>query len=285
MYDNVTASDVANEISMMRSAFKGTYIVVEGVTDSRLYGKFTEKDDVKIIIAHSKDNVRRSVVECRNNRRDMKTIGIIDPDLDRLRGKEHLPPIFATDKRDLESMIMCTRALDDILAEYADPEQLEEFEKAQGPVRDAVAKAAAPLGMLMYISQTEGLGLYFKDLEYRTFISKRSLGNDYNRMINEVLALSRSPRIGRKELYAKLCHAMEELEDPWLAVRGHDAVAILAIGLDEIFGSYNSRGIKDGQLGGSLRLAFSYDDFADTELYRDTSDWSRKTENPLWLSR
>ena len=42
MIDNLSASDIANEISMMRSVFKGTVLVVEGVTDSRLYSKFTD---------------------------------------------------------------------------------------------------------------------------------------------------------------------------------------------------------------------------------------------------
>jgi hypothetical protein len=285
MIENMTASDVANEISMLRSTFKGTFVVVEGITDSRLYGKFIKKEEVNIAIAYSKENVRHSVMECRVNRGDLKIIGIVDPDLDRLNGWEYRVPIFTTDHRDLESMILCTRALDDLLIEYADAGQLKKFEDKFGVVKDVIAKATAPIGMLMFISQRDGLGLCFKDLDYGSFINKRTLENDYYKMIDEVFSLSRSPNTNKKDIFAKLIKDMDSLEDPWLAVRGHDAVAVLAIGLSDVFGSYNCCGMKCGQIGGSLRLAFSYDYFADTELYKDTSEWSKKTQNPLWLNR
>ncbi len=56
MLNDLTADDVANEISMSRSVFKGTYLVVEGATDARLYGKFMA-EGTKIIAACSKSNV------------------------------------------------------------------------------------------------------------------------------------------------------------------------------------------------------------------------------------
>ncbi len=285
MIENLTASDIANEISMLRSAFKGTFVVVEGVTDSRLYSKFIAKEDVRIEIAYSKDNVKRSVIDSRANRGDLKIIGIVDPDLDRLMGMECRHPIYTTDKRDMESMILCTKALDDLLTEYSDADELKGFEEKHGPIRDVVANAAAPLGMLMYISYRDSLGLCFKDINHRSFINRRTLENDRYKMIDEVFALSRSPRIGKKDLMVRLNKEMEALEDQWLAVRGHDAVEILTIGLSDSFGSYNACGIKCGQIGGSLRLAFSYDYFAETRLYDDTFQWSKKTSNPLWVSR
>lgn len=56
MLNDLTADDIANEISMSRSVFKGTYIVVEGATDVRLYGKFAA-EGTKILAACSKSNV------------------------------------------------------------------------------------------------------------------------------------------------------------------------------------------------------------------------------------
>ena len=60
MLDQLTSSDIANEVSMMRSVFKGTVLIVEGVSDSRLYGKFTDRENVRIMIAHSKNNVMQA---------------------------------------------------------------------------------------------------------------------------------------------------------------------------------------------------------------------------------
>ena len=96
MREYITSDDICNQISMERTVFKGTFLVVEGVTDERLFEKFIDKDQVKIIEAHSKDNVRNSVKDMASVRKDGRVIGIVDPDLDRLRGRKVKPPLFFT---------------------------------------------------------------------------------------------------------------------------------------------------------------------------------------------
>lgn len=282
MFDRLTAQDVANEISMLRSTFRGTFAVVEGITDARLYSKFMDKENVRTVIAYSKDNVRRAVNELRS-RGDRKIMGIMDSDMDRLEGRNYLPPLFITDSRDLESMIMKSRAFDDVMSEYGDTSLLADYESRHGRVKDAVARASYPIGLLMFISKRDGLGLCFKDLDYSRFITGRTMEIDIRKMIEEVFSISNSTSAGRKALAEKIQAEEELLGDPWDAVRGHDAVSILCIGLDQSFGAYNSRGIKEGQLAGSMRLAFSCDDFRSTCLYKDTAAWSSATGNPLWL--
>lgn len=284
MIENLSATDISNHISMMRSAFKGTIVVVEGITDSRLFGKFIDDKKSMTVIAYSKDNVRRAVAECRN-RGDRTVIGIMDADLDRLYGKTCKPPLFVSDKRDLESMILSSHALDDILAEYADPETLKAFEQKHGEVRDVIARAGYPLGLMMYISAREGLGLNFKDLDHSLFINRKTLGVDVGKMVDEVYGNSVSSGIGKKAMLDMISAEEEILDDPWDAVRGHDAVQILLMGLTDTFGSYNGRGMKCGQLGGALRLAFGYEYFRNTEIYRDTEEWSRKQNAGIWIIR
>ena len=281
MFEKLSAQDVANEISMLRPVFKGTFLVVEGVTDARFYGKFADREGVRTGIAYSKDNVRRVVTEARS-RGDRAILGIVDPDLERLEGKKCLPPLFMTDNRDLESMIMKSKALEDVLAEYADPVLMKKFESENGCIREAIFKAAYPIGLLMFISKRDGLGLCFKDLNHRAFIDDRTLRIDVRRMMDAVFGISYNARASRKSLTDSIQAEEELLVDPWDAVRGHDAVAVLVIGMG-VFGAYNSRGLGDGQLSGALRLAFSADDFRDTDLYRDSDAWSGRTGNVLWL--
>ena len=115
MLDQLTSSDIANEVSMMRSVFKGTVLIVEGVSDSRLYGKFTDRENVRIMIAHSKNNVMQAVSMLRDRRKDNAVLGIIDRDMDALLGKKRSPPLFQTDKRDLESTILASPALEAVI--------------------------------------------------------------------------------------------------------------------------------------------------------------------------
>lgn len=285
MISDLTSVDIANSVSMLRSSHKGPILVVEGVTDSRLYGKFIDKDEVRMVIAHSKDNVRRSVSEVWGARNDKKVMGIMDADLDRLFGKKYHPPIFFCDKRDLESMMLSSGALDDVLAEYAEWELLEKFEEKYGKISDVLARSAYPIGLLMFVSARDNVGLSFKDLDHSSFINKRTLEIDTMKMISVIFAQSLNKGIGKSILADKISEEEETLDDPWNAVRGHDAVSVLAIGLSETFGSYNCKSIKEGQVNGALRLAFGLEYFKETELYRDTKKWSEKNDFVLWITQ
>ncbi len=281
MREFLTSDDICNEISMERTVFDGAFVLVEGVTDSRLFGKFIDKDSVKISIAHSRDNAERVVKEMRN-RGDRKVMGIIDPDLDRLKGKKAKPPLFYTDCRDMEMMAVRSHALDDVLDEYGDRESVARFNERFGHVRDVLVTASYPIGLLMHVSQERGLGLSFKDLDFDRFINPRSLGLDARTMVSEVVDNSRTPRISKKNLLKVLGSEAEALGDPWLAARGHDTISILLIGLRKGFGGTNVRGLDEGVLGGALRLAFSDEDFASTDLYRDTKEWAASGGMVLW---
>lgn len=285
MIDSISANDVANEISMMRSAFKGTVLVVEGVTDSRLYRKFTDGEKVRIIIAHSKDNVRRTVTECRNRRMDGKVVGIADKDLDGLIGKKRTPPLFGTDRNDMESMTLCSKALDDVMAEYADQEKLKRFEERHGKLRDALARAAGPICALMYISYKRGMNLSFKDLEHSRFVNPHTLETDIPRMVSDVYAQSMAQMYPKQTVTDQVRSFLKNISDPWDAVRGHDAVSILALALKNTFGAYNSKYIGDGELSGALRLAYSFAYFRKTDLYASSCDWCASEGIDLWITR
>ena len=282
MREYITSDDICNQISMERTVFDGTFLVVEGITDERLFEKFVDKDRVRIIEAHSKDNVRHAVKDMSSVRRDRGVIGIVDPDLDRLRGRGAKRPLVHTDCRDMEMMVIRSNALDDVLDEYCDREPLMKFTESVGPVRDALVSASYPIGLLMYISQTEGLNLSFKDLDFERFINPRTLSLNESAMVDSVIFNSKSCRMGRKEILNRLVREAERLEDKWEAARGHDTVGILLIALKRNFGSFNSRNLSEGELGGALRLAFSDSCFRGTRLYRDTEEWARENGVDLW---
>ena len=282
MREFLTTEDICNELSMERTVFDGAFLIVEGITDSRLFGKFVDRGEVNIVIAHSKDNVRGVVKEMSGRRRDRKTLGIMDPDLERLRGRHARPPLFHTDCRDMEMMAIRSNALDDVISEYGDPEKVDRFEERFGPIRDALVSSSYPIGLLMFISQERGLNLSFKNLTFNRFINPASMGLDARQMVSEVLDNSRSARIGRKELLRVLNDEAEQLDDMWEAARGHDTISILLIGLKRSFGGFNASGLDEGSLGGALRLAFSDECFRSTRLSADTTEWADEAGIPLW---
>ena len=282
MREYITSDDICNQISMERTVFDGTFLLVEGVTDERLFEKFVDKEHVQIIEAHSKDNVRHAVKDMKSSRKDERVIGIIDADLDRLLGRKVKPPLFHTDCRDMEMMVIRSNALDDVLDEYCEREPLMKFTESVGPVREALLSASYPIGLLMFISQTEGLNLSFKDLEFERFVNSRTLSLNVESMVDAVIFNSKNCRMGMKALLSRLSREAENLDDEWDAARGHDTVDILLLALKRNFGSFNSRNLNEGELGGALRLAFSDACFRSTELFADTDEWARTNGVELW---
>lgn len=285
MQKYLTSSDITNTVSMIRTGFDGTILVVEGITDSRLYGKFTDRKDVRVVIAHSKDKVRTSVNMIRDKRADPKVIGIIDSDLDRLKHNRPRGPVFMTDCRDAESMMIISDALDDVLAEYGDPERLAQFESRFGSIRDRVMDGAYPVGLLMYVSDRNGLGLSFKSLDFRKFINKGDLSCDSNEMIRDSISNTNSDRNSVKHTARLLSAEMEKGHDKREVCRGHDLVNVLLVGLRDNFGASNARHLKEGELGGALRLAYDDEVFAKTQLYKDTKEWCDEQGMVLWNIR
>ncbi|MDR0198432.1 MAG: DUF4435 domain-containing protein [Methanomassiliicoccaceae archaeon] len=267
---------------MKRSHFGGSFLVVEGITDCRLYGKFIDKDACNIIVAHSKDNVRISVRESYLRRNDRKVLGIVDRDLDKLKGTAHARPIFATDGRDTDTEMIRGPALDSVLLEYGDPDKLETFTDKYGEVRDAVAAACYPLGLLMYVSDMHDHDLSFKDPDHSLFVDRRGLRVNVDNMIDTVISNSPHSSAGRRDVSLQLSRELKEERDPWDVCRGHDMLSVIAFGLREIFGSYNARYIKAGEVGGALRLAYDKATFRSTSLYRETSDWSLENRFRVW---
>ena len=281
MREYITPDDICNQISMNRSVFKGVIILSEGKTDQRLYGKFADHENARVIPAHSKDNVR-NVITKMDARRDGKVMGIVDRDLDDLRGRSVSPPLFYTDNRDLEMMLINSEAFDDILSEYGDPDRIRRFEKQFGTVRDAVISAAYPLGVLMYISVIRGYNLNFRNLNFRDFIDRKSLSVDRQKLIQSVIANTSGCEVSRKEVLRDLSVQEKKYPDKIAIARGHDSVDVLLIGLKETFGAYNSYSLTEGGLGGSLRLAYQLSDFSRTSLYNETRKWADARNIRIW---
>jgi len=281
MREYLTTDDICNQISMNRSVFKGTVLLSEGNTDQRLYGKFIQKENVRIIPAHSKSNVI-NVINKMTSRRDGKIVGIIDRDLDDLKGRTVNPPVFYTDYRDLEMMLITSSALDDVLAEYGDSERMERFRKQFGDIRECIISAAYPIGLLMFISFIRGYNLNFKNLNFRDFTEKKGLKVDLNKMIQAVIENTDGCELSRRNVLKDLQYKQSDYTQKDQIARGHDAVNVLLIGLKDNFGSYNAINLNGGGLAGALRLSFSEADFKKTDLYKASKDWCDSRGIRLW---
>ena len=256
----LNATRLITKLKMLRSGKKSrSFIVVEGITDLRLYSKFIDPDLCSIIIADSKQNVRTCIEAC-NEEGVNGIIGIIDADFSRLEEKSReIPNLFMTDAHDLECMLLNSPAYEDIVTEYVNINKYARFEgRKQEKLRPILLRNAAAIGYLRWYSLQENLGFNFSLLDFNLFVNSHSLEVALEDLVKQVLIRSRKINsFNIEQLVMKLEEFLQQEEDLWQVCCGHDLIEILAIGFVNIFGDYNAKNLFAGQLEGSCRLAYT----------------------------
>jgi len=284
MREYLTGDDVANQICMLRSSWKGAVLVVEGSSDLKMYARFADPS-VAITIAHSKEMVLEVVRLMQEKRKDDKVLGIVDSDLDLVLGKRREPPVFATDLRDMEMMAISSPAFDSVMTEYGLRNRIDSFQKRRGQLAQAVVDACYAVGVLMRISHDRGLSLSFKDLDFESFVDPISLTADVRKMVREVIRCSRSPRVSERELVREVTETVVTPEGRWLYARGHDAVEVILLALRGGLGSPSAQRIGPAAIGSGLRMSYERSFFEKTQLYSDSLKWAESRGLVLWIAR
>ena len=159
----LTSTRLMTKLGMLRCGKKSkVLIVVEGVTDYRVYGKIFNPATSEIVIGESKDNVVEAIKMCEQQR--LKgIIGIVDADFWHTQSKlPSLPKsLFVTDYHDLECMILHSKAYEYVFLEFGDQGKLARYERQIGEkLIQWMLENVAKLGYLRKLSLE-------KDLDFR----------------------------------------------------------------------------------------------------------------------
>ena len=84
MEEHLTSDSIASSIRMERSQFPGSFLIVEGGTDAKIYNNFIEDGKCQIEIAFSKENAIK-IIEILNGDNFEGALAIVDADFDHLK--------------------------------------------------------------------------------------------------------------------------------------------------------------------------------------------------------
>jgi hypothetical protein len=169
-------------------------------------------------------------------------------------------------------MILCTPGvLEKILDEYGSTNKIKRLKKS---VRDMLLENALPIGLLRWIASPskDNLSLIFRDLCFENFVDRTGFKVNIDKMIDAVKNNSGKIEIDRKSIKSRIKSLKKENHDPWQVCCGHDMVKLLAIGFRFVFGNKNAKNLIDA-MEGIVRLAYEYNDFCMTGLYRSMEKW------------
>lgn len=263
--------DVANDIKMTRSQFKGSFLVVEGESaDIKLYKRFTDQEHCQITPAHGKPNLIK-IFNILENEGFPGICGLVDPDFDRIQSINHSQNIVSTDCHDQETMVLSSPAFEKILTEYGSEQKIKLFEsKNNMSVREYLIKEGAHIGALRLLSINNSQNLKFEGLDFKKFVNQDSLKIDILMLIQEVTNKTSGHKYD-KLLFTKkhICDLVTK-NDPWSLACGPDILNILNIGLKKALGS---RTITPDILATSLRLGYEQSYFESSELHKALKCW------------
>lgn len=268
------------KLGMLRSGKKSkAFVVVEGITDYRVYGKLLDQTRCEIVIGESKENVVEAIKLCEEKQLE-GIIGIVDADFWHTQQyPPHLPStLFVTDYHDLECMMLHSRAFWHVLLEYGDTNKVAKFEgRRHDKIRQCMLENVGLIGYLRKISLERHLDLRFSNLNFSEFVDLNSLEIQEVTLIKYILFVShKQNQYEVKEISKWLKESVNAYDDLWQVCCGHDLMEWLTVGLVHLFGNYNAKKLFPGQLEGSFRLAYHEVFFKETQLYKGLQEWERK---------
>lgn len=263
-------SDIANSIRMMRSLHRGSFLIVEGDTDCRVYGRFVDREKCYVVIASNKTSAIQAL-RILEGESFPGVLAIVDCDFYRLEEPvASSPNLLTTDGHDLECLIIASPALEKVLAEYGSTRKL-----AEKNARDILIRNGKMIGLLRWISQKECIGLKFEGLKFSDFVDRDTLQVDVLLLIKAVKNQSQLHHLMDSYLEGKLV-SLQDKYDEWDVCCGHDLVQILSIGLRKAFGSCKAIDVAPEKIETVLRLAYEFAHFRMSLIFSAMRNWEQR---------
>lgn len=276
MLGHVTAYDIAAEVKMVRSAFVGAILLVEGDDDILFFERFINADGCKLLPARGKENVL-TAISILNKENIKGTLGIVDADFWHIMPPEEIPVrLCVTDHHDLEIMIIESQALISLLNEYGSQEKIQTFSDsfANNDIRQILYEIAFPFGILRFISASRGLRLKFTDLKYDRTVNKSNLEVNITKLVRTIHESS-ACNLAQDELHGIFNKVSTEQRkgDRSQLCCGDDIIAIICIGLRKVLGTLDKKIASRKIIASALRLSYDSKHLQATRLYACVRKW------------
>ena len=262
-----SSGDIVAEVEMSRTNFAGSFLLVEGASDSKFFRRYVGGDFTELVICSGKLPAVEAI-DALNSRNFAGAVAVVDDDFDAVIGVPAAVNLLKTDTHDLETLVLSSSALEYVLREKGDPTRIARFEDGAGTsVVDALIERASVFGRLRFLNDGP---MSFRAEMDKAFRPWKFFDAATWKLNHDALRLAYANAIGVSESdLDRLLGSIPQMPI-WNLVHGHDALVILTIGLRQVLGACQC---SEADLSSWLRLAYSKAEFDKTSLYASMVQW------------
>ncbi|MCP4347367.1 MAG: DUF4435 domain-containing protein [Desulfobacterales bacterium] len=282
MLEYHTGDIVVNEIEMIRTAFPGGILLLEGENDSRFFQKFIDENHCYIFISHGKENAVEAI-DIAHSENIKGVLAIVDADFWRIDGYEPANEnLMLSDGHDVECMIFNSTAFERVVKEYCSEAKIAAFDN----LRMYIYERAVPIGVLRLASHRNSMDLVFRKTDYKKITQKNKIDIDIQALIRHVKSLTRRNAETKGEetvlpsddevfnIWSELLQVCQDYDRSELCC-GHDLMGLFAIGLRRFFATLKEAIANKENLEKVFRLSFDTADFNKTVLAGLIRNWEQ----------
>jgi hypothetical protein len=263
---------------MLHSTFKGSFLLVEGDIDARLFGRLVNRRACHVQICNNRASAI-CVVKILDSRHFVGHLGVVDKDYSTLMNETiSSENLLLTDENDIELTILCSDTLDRFIAEYGSPEKINAIENSKGlPLREILIRSASTIGTLLLLSKTSGWNLDFKRMTFR-FSTRADVDIDLDKQIEHLRGRSPGTTMPSLDVVKAQIETARRQHTALLShARGCDVCEVLSKGVHDVFGR-NRHNLSRGGAAVEevIRAAYSRENFERTKLYAEIRAWEAK---------
>lgn len=232
--------EIVTEIAM--SKLYNTWLILEGISDERLFLARYFSKDVRAVVARGWENVISIVTGC-EKMENKRVFGLIDRDYRDLKALQPTNAnITITDYRDIENMLFESSALLKVYSEYGSISKLPKTESGRiniEAVKEELSEVAYKLGMFRAYCYANDINVCFDNIDHAKFIDDRDLSLNVKRFKNHIAGKPENKdlifAIDWEETQSNWIP--ESIKSPVYVRHGHDLMSIIAISFRKRFAS------------------------------------------------